>query len=243
MRILIALADRGKARRLALHLESWREDWACALASDGVQALAWAWEHQVAILDGVLPRLDGPLVLARLACQKRLAPPLTLMVGGESPWADACLPRRAEAQAYPLALEALAGKVPRLFDQEAGLARARAFLDQLGMGRHLKGYGCLAAMLTAALGNPALVNHVTGVLYPLAARAEETSPAAAERCTRHAIESLWSHGDLNVLEAYFGQSVDPERGKPTNREFLAMALEHCVRLAAREAGGALCKSE
>jgi two-component system response regulator (stage 0 sporulation protein A) len=47
-----------------------------------------------------------------------------------------------------------------------------------------------------------------------------------ERCIRHAIESTWSRGDMAALERLFGLSIDPDRGKPTNREFLAMIAQH-----------------
>ncbi|MBQ8537884.1 MAG: sporulation initiation factor Spo0A C-terminal domain-containing protein, partial [Clostridia bacterium] len=164
-------------------------------------------------------------LLSALHEQERSAPPLTLLWGGVSPWADVCLP--AWNINVGLFLESLALCLPRLYPWEKGLERARYFLSGIGLGPHLKGYRYLVWMTAAALGNPALLNAVTLTLYPRAAQAFHTSAAAVERCVRHAIEALWSHGDLNTLEAYFGQTVDPERGKPTNREFLAMAREHC----------------
>ena len=46
-----------------------------------------------------------------------------------------------------------------------------------------------------------------------------------ERSLRLCVESVWTSGQLRSLERFFGHSVDPERGKPTNREFIAMLEE------------------
>lgn len=39
---------------------------------------------------------------------------------------------------------------------------------------------------------------------------------------RHAIESAWDRGDVEVLNTYFGYTIHNGRGKPTNSEFIAM---------------------
>ena len=49
--------------------------------------------------------------------------------------------------------------------------------------------------------------------------------AGVERSLRLCVESTWMHGSLSALERFFGNSVDPERGKPTNREFLCRVQE------------------
>lgn len=40
--------------------------------------------------------------------------------------------------------------------------------------------------------------------------------------SRHAIEVAWDRGDVDVLSSYFGYTIQSERGKPTNSEFIAM---------------------
>ena len=49
----------------------------------------------------------------------------------------------------------------------------------------------------------------------------DTTAARVERAIRHLVEVTWSRGDLKVLERYFGNTVSPEKGKPTNGEFIA----------------------
>jgi len=225
MRILIAFPLETSARQLAWELESFREDWRCSWVTHGGEALLAAPDHQVLILDSVLPGMGGCEVLNAL--QGRPAPPFTLLVGTEDSLADECF-RRGAAD-YAAAIDRITKGLPRLYDSARGTACARYFLNILGFDSRLKGSRYLGWMLAAVLGNPALLGHLTDCLYPGAAQRANSTPGAVERCARHAIETLWSRGDLNILEQYFGQSVDPEKGKPTTREFLAMGLEHCMR--------------
>ena len=47
-----------------------------------------------------------------------------------------------------------------------------------------------------------------------------------ERAIRHAIEVAWDRGDLDVLNSFFGYTVQNSRGKPTNSEFIAMIADN-----------------
>ncbi len=49
----------------------------------------------------------------------------------------------------------------------------------------------------------------------------DTTAARVERAIRHLIEVTWTRGDLDALEDYFGNTVNPAKGKPTNGEFIA----------------------
>ena len=40
-------------------------------------------------------------------------------------------------------------------------------------------------------------------------------------------------GSIGALDRFFGSSVDPEKGKPTNREFLCRIREHITLGALR----------
>ena len=77
-----------------------------------------------------------------------------------------------------------------------------------------------------------LLTDVTHGLYPLMAHRAQLTPCAVERRLRLAIESTWNRGDYDAIARFFGQSVDPERGKPTNREFLCQ-LQERLTLSAR----------
>ena len=66
------------------------------------------------------------------------------------------------------------------------------------------------------------INSVTKLLYPTVAKKFSTTSSRVERAIRHAIEVAWDRGDIDVLNGYFGYTIQNERGKPTNSEFIAM---------------------
>ncbi len=66
-----------------------------------------------------------------------------------------------------------------------------------------------------------LVGAITKELYPTIAEQYQTTSSRVERAIRHAIEVSWMRGDYNLMEEIFGNSVDYDRAKPTNSEFLA----------------------
>ena len=42
---------------------------------------------------------------------------------------------------------------------------------------------------------------------------------------RHAVEMTFSAGDVQAIYEIFGNTIDPQRGKPTNGEFIALMAE------------------
>ena len=70
-----------------------------------------------------------------------------------------------------------------------------------------------------------VINAITKALYPQAAKAVGTTPSRVERAIRHAIEVAWDRGDVDVLNSYFGYTIQNSRGKPTNSEFIAMIAD------------------
>ena len=43
-----------------------------------------------------------------------------------------------------------------------------------------------------------------------------------ERAIRHAIEVAWTRGRVETIDLIFGYTIDQNKGKPTNSEFIAM---------------------
>ena len=46
-----------------------------------------------------------------------------------------------------------------------------------------------------------------------------------ERAIRHAIEVAWNRGQIEAVESIFGYTVNSNKGKPTNSEFIAMIAD------------------
>ena len=71
-----------------------------------------------------------------------------------------------------------------------------------------------------------VINSVTKVLYPSVAKKYQTTTSRVERAIRHAIEVAWDRGDVDTLNSYFGYTIQNNRGKPTNSEFIAMIADN-----------------
>lgn len=89
-----------------------------------------------------------------------------------------------------------------------------------GMPTSIKGFRFTATAIRLILEQPEMADGITKWLYPEIARLHDSTPCRVERAIRHGIEVAWSRGDLGVLYEYFRNTVDGNRGKPTNSEFL-----------------------
>ena len=95
-------------------------------------------------------------------------------------------------------------------------------IHQIGVPAHIKGYHYLREAIILSVKNSDIINSVTKLLYPTVAKTYHTTSSRVERAIRHAIEVAWDRGDIDVLNSYFGYTIQNDRGKPTNSEFIAM---------------------
>ncbi|MBR5233599.1 MAG: sporulation transcription factor Spo0A [Clostridia bacterium] len=95
-------------------------------------------------------------------------------------------------------------------------------MHQIGVPAHIKGYHYLREAIILSINDTEMINSVTKLLYPTIAKSFNTTSSRVERAIRHAIEVAWDRGDVDVLSAYFGYTIQNTRGKPTNSEFIAM---------------------
>ena len=70
-----------------------------------------------------------------------------------------------------------------------------------------------------------LLGAVTKELYPAIAKLNKTTPSRVERAIRHAIEVAWNRGRLETINNLFGYTVQNDKGKPTNSEFIAIIAD------------------
>lgn len=96
-----------------------------------------------------------------------------------------------------------------------------SLLHSLGIPSHIKGYLYIRDGVDLMYNNPSMFGAITKELYPEIAMKYETTSSRVERAIRHAIEVSWSRGDYDLMESLFGHSVDYDRAKPTNSEFIA----------------------
>ena len=99
-------------------------------------------------------------------------------------------------------------------------------IHQIGVPAHIKGYQYLRTAILLTIQDSDIINSVTKVLYPSVAKKYATTTSRVERAIRHAIEVAWDRGDVDTLNSYFGYTIQNNRGKPTNSEFIAMIADN-----------------
>jgi len=93
-------------------------------------------------------------------------------------------------------------------------------LHELGVPSHIKGYSYIREGIIEVFLNPSIVGGITKELYPKIADEYNTTVSRVERAIRHAIEVSWNRGNWDLMQEIFGYSVDIEKAKPTNSEFI-----------------------
>ena len=93
-------------------------------------------------------------------------------------------------------------------------------LHELGVPSHIKGYQYIREGITLVYQHPEIIGGITKELYPEIAKKYNSTISRVERSIRHAIEVSWNRGNWDLMEDIFGHSVDIDKAKPTNSEFI-----------------------
>ncbi len=93
-------------------------------------------------------------------------------------------------------------------------------LHELGVPSHIKGYQYIREGIAIIYNKPSVIGGITKELYPEIARKYNSTTSRVERAIRHAIEISWNRANWDFMEDVFGYSVDIDKAKPTNSEFI-----------------------
>lgn len=118
-------------------------------------------------------------------------------------------------------LAVLMKQVPKKYENVEDAAQAA--LLELGVPDKLTGYPQLVSAISIVVKEPAHLNPLQKGLYTKVAEIHGTTAPRAERNMRHAIEAGWDRTEIETLQAYFGSTVSPMKGKPSTGEFIARA--------------------
>ncbi len=201
----------------------------------------------VALLDIIMPQIDGLGVLEAMN-EKLDTLPICIMlsaVGQDRVTSKAiCL----GAQYYvvkPFEMDVLAKRIRELVKNESSEtlkevrdtyiktdnsklnleAKVTNIIHDVGVPAHIKGYQYLRDGIMMAVKDVDIINQITKQLYPDLAKKYKTTPSRVERAIRHAIEVAWNRGQIESMESIFGYTINSNRGKPTNSEFIAMIAD------------------
>ena len=180
----------------------------------------------VLVIDAVLPHLDGLGVIDRL--HTLLGERMPRVIGGVMmPFAAEGFRRRG-VQRLRREIEAVLKEIDTQVDWTrvgAGSASAEHLLDQMGMKRTLRGFSYLSWAAALAWDDETRLSAIGERLYqPIAAR-YDTTPQSVERLIRHALESTMDAVGAHNVYGFFGNTIDPTRGKPTNAQMIGMLAQ------------------
>ncbi|MEW6695752.1 MAG: sporulation transcription factor Spo0A [Bacillota bacterium] len=212
------------------------------IANNGLEALEIINQQapDVMVLDIIMPHLDGIGVLEKISIGAVGHKPKVIMLtafGQESVTARAV---ELGADYYilkPFDFSVLATRIRQLADgvavsQYISTAKPRNLdvavtniIHEMGVPAHIKGYHYLREAILCVINEVNLLGAVTKELYPMIAQKYQTTPSRVERAIRHAIELAWDRGNIEMMTKFFGYTINLERGKPTNSEFIAMVAD------------------
>ena len=202
---------------------------------DGVDGLKAILEDKdsfdIVLLDLIMPKKDGLWVLEELK-NNNVSPNIIVETSYNSP--DVIRNVSEYGVNYyilkPFDLCDLENRILDVFKKSEGKGinlyynnleiSITRMLHELGMPAHIKGYQYIRDGIIMIYNNPSIIGGITKELYPDLASKYSTTVSRVERAIRHAIEVSWNRGNWDLMEEIFGHSVDIDKAKPTNSEFI-----------------------
>ena len=190
-------------------------------------------EYDLIILDLVMPKLDGLGVLEEMN-KANIDKKVIVLTSYNSP--DMIRKVSEYGVSYyllkPFELPELEKKILETVDKEKEINKSinlykhnlqvsiTNILHELGVPSHIKGYQYIRESIMIVYDKPDIVGGITKELYPEVAEKYDTTVSRVERAIRHAIEVSWNRGSWDLMEEIFGHSIDIDKAKPTNSEFI-----------------------
>lgn len=224
------------------------------IAKDGLEALELITKKRpdVLVLDIIMPHLDGLGVLERLHTLEleKFPKVIVLSAVGQDKitqrainlGADYYVVKPFDFEIFIKRIRQITGTTPAIIERRKQIeipsslisttnshksleAKITNIIHEIGVPAHIKGYLYLREAITMVIDNVELLSAVTKELYPNIAKRFNTTPSRVERAIRHAIEVAWSRGKVDTINNLFGYTVNTDKGKPTNSEFIAMVAD------------------
>ena len=244
IRVFIADDNVDFVSTLTQYLSNKEDMEVVGTATDGLQAVEKisTLKPDVALIDIIMLHLDGIGVLEKIN-ELEIPLPICIMISGVGQDKITSRAISLGAEYYivkPFELEILVKRIRELTEvklptqityvgsnyitrrEESLEARVTHIIHDVGVPAHIKGYQYLRDGIIMAVEDVEVINQITKQLYPDLAKKYHTTASRVERAIRHAIEVAWGRGQLDIVESIFGYTVNANKGKPTNSEFIAM---------------------
>lgn len=243
--VLIADDNKDFCDCLSNYIDKQEDMKVIAIAYDGVEAYnkIISEKPDIALLDGIMPKIDGIGVLEKLSNHngiKTMCIMLTAITSEQITQKAFNLGAKYYI-AKPFDMELLISRIRQLkepvtkkgvlqscYSKRSDIdleARVTDILREVGVPAHIKGYVYMREAIIMAINDIDVLNYITKELYPKIADKCNTTPSRVERAIRHGIEVAWNRGKIDAIDALFGYTVSNNKGKPTNSEFIALIAD------------------
>jgi len=213
-------------------------------AADGVQLMEAVRRliPEVVVLDIIMPRLDGFMVLQEMQNLPVKARPKVIVLTGlarddfimraVSLGVSYYMVKPFDMQLLYSRIQEIAREKDELIAPVAALSASGSWEEQItglflaiGIPAHIKGYQYLREAVCMVLKDRSLIGRITKELYPGIAKKFDTTASKVERAMRHAIEVAWNRGRVDAVNQMYGYRVFARDDKPTNGEFISCVAE------------------
>lgn len=251
IKLVIADDNTEFSNILNEYLDSQNDFQVVGVACDGLEALKYVmlYEPDVLVLDIIMPNLDGIGVMEAINSMTNTYIPkiIVLSAVGQDKITQRVINLGAEYYVVkPFNLEVLGNRIRQLFSSDLSMRETRIsssikhenykatttsnnlevevtnIMHEVGIPVHIKGYIYIREAIQMVVNDVGLLSAVTKMLYPSIALKYNTTPSRVERAIRHGIEVASSRGQVDAMNNLFGHTINNNKGKPTNSEFIAM---------------------
>ena len=239
MKILVADENEkfGKSCKSELEKKGHQVELCAGNGKEVVEKLG-ASRYDAVVMDVFMPYMDGLEVLEYIKNNLTVRPVSIMLSAVDSEYFESIIMNAGADYIFikPVNPETIVSRIEQIINWRSSKKNTSPYskgsrsveviisdiMRQIGVPAHIKGYQYLRTAIELCISNPQMLGSVTKILYPTVAKQYGTTPSRVERAIRHAIEVAWDRGDVDVLSSFFGYTIDSDRGKPTNSEFIAM---------------------
>lgn len=242
IKVLIADDNREFCELLKEFINSQEDLILVGVAHNGLEVLEIIDKQKpdVVVLDIIMPHLDGIGVLEKISANAKVVKPKVIMLTafGQENVTQRAMELGADYYILkPFDFSVLVARIRELIQgvpvvQYVSPVKVKNLelvvtniIHEMGIPAHVKGYHYLRAAILMVVDEINLLGAITKELYPLIAKTHDTTPSRVERAIRHAIELAWDRGNVEMMTKFFGYTINLQRGKPTNSEFIAMVAD------------------
>ena len=250
--MILLIDDNSRLRDELKELFSHDKNVSFYCCRTGEEAMAFFAEHSpdYAIVDMMMPGMDGAELITQ--CREKNLAVSTRFVG-LSPLASEEVVKMTQklGLAYFIAMPTTPEKIfktmmrlihvngdaksadvqPVMLEKTRDLEQERIvtnYLHLLGVPPHISGYRYLKAAIEYSIEHSGNRLSVTLDVYPAVAALCDSTAKRVERNIRTALDRAWFIGDIEMQHKLFGYTVNDNKGRPTNKECIAMLADRTM---------------